>query len=136
MDHADPDTDLQAVREAVGDLRIETVVINVQDMDRAVAFWSAALGYRPKEEEPDPDFMMLVDPEAHHVSVSLQRTDTASDEPVRLHLDLYTDEQQRHVDRLLELGATRADDWDYPGDVDFIVLRDPDGNEFCVIEHG
>lgn len=135
MEHADPDTDMDAIRETVGDLRVETVVVNVQDMDRAAAFWSAALGYRPKDEEDDPDFRMLVDPGARHVAVSLQRTDHAPTEPVRVHLDLYTDEQQRHVDRLLELGATRAEDWDYPSDADFVVLRDPDGNEFCVIAH-
>ena len=33
------------------------------------------------------------------------------------------------------LGATRVEDWPYPADADFVVLRDPDGNEFCVIGH-
>jgi len=28
-----------------------------------------------------------------------------------------------------------VDDWPYPKDADFVVLRDPDGNEFCVIDH-
>lgn len=37
-------------------------------------------------------------------------------EPVRLHLDLCTDEQQRHVDRLVALGASRVEDWPYPED--------------------
>jgi hypothetical protein len=67
--------------------------------------------------------------------VSLQRTDHATDEPVRVHLDLYTSQQQRHVDRLVALGATVAEGWDYPEDPDFVVLRDPEGNEFCVIDH-
>jgi hypothetical protein len=53
----------------------------------------------------------------------------------RIHLDLYTSEQARHVDRLVKLGATRAEEWPYPPDADFVVLRDPDGNEFCVIDH-
>jgi hypothetical protein len=40
------------------------------------------------------------------------------------------------VDRLISLGAHRVD-WDlYPEDADFIVLADPDGNRFCVIDHG
>jgi Glyoxalase-like domain len=56
-------------------------------------------------------------------------------EPVRVHLDLYTRDQARHVDRLVELGAVRVTEWPYPADADFIVLRDPDGNEFCVIDH-
>jgi catechol 2,3-dioxygenase-like lactoylglutathione lyase family enzyme len=118
----------------VGDLHIATVVINVSEMDRAVAFWCAALGYRTREEHPDPGFTMLVDPDGRGVSVSLQHTDHGPSEPVRLHLDLYTAEQAAHVDRLLALGASPVVDWPYPADADFVVLRDPDGNEFCVID--
>lgn len=49
-----------------------------------------------------------------HLPVSLQRADAGPREPVRLHLDLYTDEQDRHVERLVGLGATRVEDWPYP----------------------
>jgi len=122
--------------DGVGDLHVATVVVNVQDMRRAVDFWCAALGYRLREAEMDPRFTMLVDPEGRRVPVSLQLTDGPPREPVRLHLDLYTDEQERHVERLVGLGATRVTDWSYPDDPDFVVLRDPDGNEFCVIDHG
>ncbi len=119
----------------VDDLHLATVVINVSDMERAVRFWNAALGYRQRESEWGPTFMMLVHPKGTRLPVSLQLTDTDPMEPVRVHLDLYTSEQARHVKRLVELGATRVDDWPYPEDADFIVLRDPDGNEFCVIDH-
>src|SRR5262245_2128906 len=122
---------------AVGDLHLATVVLNVKDMERAVRFWSVALGYREREAQWDPKFMMLVDPGGRGLPVSLQLTDSDPAEPVRVHLDLYTAEQERHVARLVELGATRVPDeqWPYPADADFIVLRDPDGNEFCVIDH-
>lgn len=119
----------------VGDLHLATVVLNVQDMERAVAFWSAALGYRPRESAWDPEFMMLVAQRGRGLPVSLQLTDSAPREPLRGHLDLYTREQDRHVERLLALGATRVTDWPYPPDPDFIVLRDTEGNEFCVIDH-
>lgn len=119
----------------VGDLHVATVVINVQDMERAVRFWSAALGYVPREATWDPEFMMLVDPAKRRLPVSLQLTDTSPREPVRVHVDLYTDDQDAHVRRLVALGATRVEGWHYPDDADFIVLRDPDGNEFCVIDH-
>ncbi len=118
-----------------GDLHVATVVVNVQDMRRAVDFWCAALGYRQREATTDPRFVMLVHPGGRHVPVSLQLADAGPREPVRLHLDLYTDEQERHVERLVGLGATRVADWPYPRDPDFVVLRDPDGNEFCVIDH-
>jgi catechol 2,3-dioxygenase-like lactoylglutathione lyase family enzyme len=120
---------------AVGDLHLATVVVNVRDMERGVRFWNAALGYRQRETQWDPEFMMLVDPGGEGLPVSLQLTDSDPKEPVRVHLDLYTDEQERHVDRLVALGATRVDDWPYPEGADFVVLRDPDGNEFCVIDH-
>ena len=119
----------------VGDLHVATVVVNVQDMRRAVDFWWAALGYRQREAEMDPRFVTLVDPGKRRVPVSLQLAEDPPREPARVHLDLYTDEQERHVERLVGLGATRVTDWPYPDDPDFLVLRDPDGNEFCVIAH-
>ena len=121
--------------DSVGDLHVGTVVVNVQHMRRAVDFWSAVLGYRPRESSWDPDFMMLEHPDGRRLPVSLQRTDVPPREPVRLHLDLYTSDQARHVQRLVGLGATRVDDWPYPDDADFVVLRDTEGNEFCVIDH-
>jgi catechol 2,3-dioxygenase-like lactoylglutathione lyase family enzyme len=121
--------------EATGDLHLGTVVINVQDMARAVEFWTAVLGYRPRERPWDPQFMMLVHPAGQGLPVSLQISDSPPDEPARVHLDLYTGEQDRHVERLVKLGATRVEGWPYPAGADFIVLRDPDGNEFCVIDH-
>ena len=118
-----------------GDLHLGTVVINVSDMDRAVRFWSAALGYRLRESSWDEEFMMLQDPRGRGLPVSLQLSDPDHCQPVRVHLDLYTDDQAFHVARLVELGAATMPDWPYPDDADFVVLRDPDGNEFCVIDH-
>jgi catechol 2,3-dioxygenase-like lactoylglutathione lyase family enzyme len=123
------------IGESVGDLHLGTVVINVQDMERAVDFWTAALGYVRRERDWDPEFMMLVDPARRQLPVSLQLADGPPEEPVRVHLDLYTSEQARQVERPVTLGATRAAKWPYPDDADFIVMRDPDGNEFCVIDH-
>ena len=64
-----------------------------------------------------------------------------SDSPVearpRLHLDLFVDtaaEQQAEVRRLLGLGASDPGWTDYPEQPDFVVLADPDGNVFCVVD--
>jgi hypothetical protein len=51
----------------------------------------------------------------------------------RLHLDLYTSDQKREVERLIRLGATRYP-WRYRPDDDFVVLADPDDNLFCVAQ--
>jgi hypothetical protein len=55
-----------------------------------------------------------------------------------MHLDLWAedaDEQLAEVERLIGLGARRVE-WDYPEDADFVVLADPEGNLFCVIDTG
>ncbi|CAA9304458.1 MAG: hypothetical protein AVDCRST_MAG48-1591 [uncultured Friedmanniella sp.] len=124
-----------ASSDPVGDLHLATVVLNVSDMTRAVRFWCAVLGYEPREPEWDPEFMMLQPRDGRGLPVSLQLTSEPHRQPVRVHLDLYTAEQHRHVDRLVALGAEVVTDWSYPSDADFVVLRDPDGNEFCVIGH-
>jgi hypothetical protein len=55
----------------------------------------------------------------------------------RVHLDLACDDaaqQAAEVERLLLLGAARVD-WDlYPDDPDFVILADPEGNRFCVVD--
>ena len=51
----------------------------------------------------------------------------------RLHLDLYTGNQLPEVERLIEAGASRYP-WRYRPHDDFVVLEDPDGNLFCVVQ--
>lgn len=55
----------------------------------------------------------------------------------RIHLDLFVDttaEQEAEVERLVALGASKLDWGLYPPEPDFIVLGDPDGNAFCIVE--
>ena len=49
-------------------------------------------------------------------------------------LDLYTNEQAAEVARLKGLGAERVVPWPYEPDSDSVVMADPDGNEFCVVQ--
>ncbi|GAB2568698.1 VOC family protein [Kribbella endophytica] len=119
---------------AVGDLRLATIVVNALDMNRAATFWSQTLGYELGDEIGTGDqFAMLDDPAGHGPSVLIQRAEDIPREAAPVHIDLYTAERDQHIERLLKLGATRADDWNYPDHHDFIVLRDTEGNEFCVI---
>lgn len=118
----------------IGDLRLATVCVNATDMDRAADFWSATLGYhRPDRIGDDDQFAKLEDPEGTGPTVLLQRAEAIPAAPTPVHLDLYTSDRDAHIDRLLQLGATRAEHWPYPDDHDFVVLRDTEGNEFCVI---
>ena len=77
--------------------------------------------------------MILRDPNGANVNVSLQKVPEPRVGKNRLHFDLYTDDQRREVQRLLGIGATRHPRTPEP-DEDFIVLQDPEGNLFCVIE--
>jgi catechol 2,3-dioxygenase-like lactoylglutathione lyase family enzyme len=113
-------------------VRVGSVVIDCNDFERMFAFWREALGYVPRDE-PEPDWVVLRDPSGAGVNVSLQVVLEPRVGKNRLHLDLYTRERDAEVDRLLGLGATRHPRTPEP-DEDFIVLADPEGNLFCVIQ--
>ena len=115
-------------------VRVGSVVIDCNDFERMFAFWREALGYVPRDE-PEPDWVVLRDPSGAGVNVSLQVVPEPRVGKNRLHLDLYTRERDAEVDRLLGLGATRHPRTPEP-DEDFIVLADPEGNLFCVIQKG
>jgi catechol 2,3-dioxygenase-like lactoylglutathione lyase family enzyme len=112
-------------------LYVGSTVINTTDMARCTEFWTAALGYAVRSA--DPTFAVLTDPRRRWSNVSLQLTAEPKQGRNRLHLDLYTTDQKGEVERLERLGATRIP-WEYPADADFVVMADPDGNEFCVIQ--
>jgi catechol 2,3-dioxygenase-like lactoylglutathione lyase family enzyme len=117
------------------DIRIQCLCINTTDPLRLATFWQAALGWRlhagnenevvlePPEGSPEdgvaPDLLFLRVPE--------EKSGRG-----RLHLDLRPVDQATEVARLEGLGARRADVGQGP-EVTWVVLADPDGNEFCVL---
>jgi predicted enzyme related to lactoylglutathione lyase len=109
-------------------------VIDVSDLDAGVAFWSAALG---AAEEPVSGgsrhvYRRLRLPDGD-VRVLLQKNGDAKAGKERMHLDLEADDVEAEVTRLEALGATR---WDHQRErgYDFWVMRDPWGNELCVLQ--
>lgn len=114
--------------------------MGVSDVRRAAAFWMEALAYEPRDEIED-DWVVLVPRQGAGVQLSLGLSETPVQDHPRVHLDLYAGDaadQAAEVERLVSLGAQRVE-WDlYPDDPDFVVLADPDGNRFCVIDtaHG
>jgi catechol 2,3-dioxygenase-like lactoylglutathione lyase family enzyme len=113
-------------------MKIGSVVIDCNDFDAMMRFWREALGYVPKYE-PEEGWVILRDPNDDNVNISLNRVSEPRVGRNRLHLDLYTDRQAAEVQRLLALGATLHPRNPEP-DEDFVVLADPDGNLFCVVE--
>ena len=114
-------------------LRIGSIVLRVDDLEREAEFWTAALDYVTRPETSD-DFMLLRPREGGGPNLSLDRVKAGPRVPPRIHLDLYATDQAAEVERLVGLGA-REVHWDKrPPDADYVILEDPEGNRFCVVD--
>jgi catechol 2,3-dioxygenase-like lactoylglutathione lyase family enzyme len=113
-------------------LKIGSIVWGVRDVPRAIAFWSAALDYRPLRE-PSADWAILAPKSGSGVQLAITIVSSDAESHQRHHLDLYAANAHAEVERLIALGASRVE-WRYPPGADYVVLADPDGNKFCVIE--
>jgi hypothetical protein len=112
-------------------MRIGSVVIDCNDFAKMFPFWQEVLHYVPREP-PEEGWVVLRDPNGIGVNVSIQVVPEKKQGKNRLHFDLYTDNPDEEVQRLLGIGATP-----FPRDTgageDFTVLEDPEGNLFCVV---
>jgi hypothetical protein len=90
------------------------------------------LGYLPIRE-PDVDWAILAPPDRTGQQIAIKLVSSNPESHQRHHLDLYAEDRDAEVTRLLSMGAQRVD-WNYGPDADYIVLADPDGNRFCVIQ--
>ena len=114
-------------------LRVGSIVLRVDDLERQTAFWSAALDYVPRQDDSD-DFVLMRPRNGVGPNMSLDRVRSTVQIPPRIHLDLYAEDQAAEVERLIGLGATEVH-WDKrPADADYVILADPEGNRFCVID--
>ncbi|PZS02098.1 MAG: glyoxalase [Pseudonocardiales bacterium] len=106
-----------------------SVVIDANDIAVLSRWWAQVLGYSivfesetevaiAKDEDTNPGIVFVPVPEGKTVKN-------------RLHIDLNPDDQAAEVDRLIDLGARRADVGQ--GESRWVVLADPEGNEFCVL---
>jgi predicted enzyme related to lactoylglutathione lyase len=112
---------------------VGSIVIRVDDLERQKRFWMQALDYVDREGEDD-DFALLRPRNGQGPNVSLDRVRSTVQIPPRIHLDLYAKDQPAEVARLKGLGATEVH-WDKrPPDADYVIMADPEGNRFCVID--
>ena len=111
-------------------MKIGSIVFDCRDFQKMSTFWREALRYVPREP-PEEGWVVLRDPAGRgpNVSVNLDPEKRASPGPI--HLDLYTNDREHEVKRLLSLGATRHRPPE--PDEDFEVLADPEGNLFCIV---
>jgi hypothetical protein len=116
-------------------LRWYSTVIDATGPHRLAAFWADALGWETAYANQDE---VALEARRTIPTIAFRRccscaTTTPSPHQNRLHLDLNPDDQENEVQRLLDLGARRTDIGQR--NVTWIVLADPEGNEFCVCFH-
>ncbi len=107
-----------------------TVVIDANDPAALARFWAAVLEYDIVYEDPD-EVVVARDDDTYPalVFVPVPEPKTVKN---RLHIDLNPDDRDAEVERLIGLGARRAD-VGQGEDKTWVVLADPEGNEFCVL---
>ena len=113
--------------------RITQLTLDVIDAPKMSEFWSLALGYRAIPD--DGRSIHLVPPDdadSDLPTMWLQPVDARKHHKNRCHPDLEAEDPAAEVERLLTLGATHAD-VGQTGRETFVVLVDPEGNEFCVL---
>jgi predicted enzyme related to lactoylglutathione lyase len=130
-----PPVDTAPIEEEPMTIRIATVSVDAVEPQRLAQFWSDALGW---EREVDGDGDVLVRPAEGHPDHSRSShllflaVPEAKSGKNRIHLDLVPDDQTAEVKRLEALGATRAS-VGQTGRETWVVMADPEGNEFCVL---
>lgn len=115
--------------------RLSELVLNCQDPETLSRFWCDVLGFVELERE---GANIEIGPESGFGGASptiiFARVPDQKVAPLRLHLDVnpVDRDQDAELARLLSLGARQAD-VGQPPDVSWYVLRDPEGNEFCLL---
>ncbi|MEV7630982.1 VOC family protein [Microbacterium sp. NPDC089318] len=114
-------------------LKIVSIVIRVDDLASQARFWSEALDYVERDPRED-DWVVLKPRDADAPCIALDAHRSERILPPRIHLDIYADDQSAEIRRLTGLGA-REVPWDRrPENADYVIMEDPEGNRFCIVE--
>jgi hypothetical protein len=117
--------------------RIAALVIDANDPGRVADFWCAVLGWTVLEQDSDGVSIGPggPGPGTGELTIDVVRVPESKAVKNRLHLDVRADGSTRddELARLLALGARRVDVGQGP-DVSWVVLADPEGNEFCLLQ--
>ncbi|KGN40955.1 VOC family protein [Knoellia aerolata] len=114
---------------------LENVVVDAQQPQRLGRFWERLLGCATLVDEPDAFETRLSVPDGPTLDVCFQRVGSSPTPSPRLHLEVQGGDPQSQdavVQRALALGARHLDIGQR--DVPWVVLADPEGNPFCVME--
>jgi predicted enzyme related to lactoylglutathione lyase len=110
-------------------LQWEQVIVDARDPLALGRWWATALGWTVVGE--DADGIEIQPAPGVMPGLLFVAVEEAKSGKNRLHLDFRPQDRDAEVDRLRQLGATLADVGQ--DDVSWVVLADPEGNEFCVL---
>ena len=111
-------------------INVSCITFDCADPRRVAEFWAQALGWRRNRDRVEaPDGSIYLE------FVAVPEAKTIKN---RLHLGLSANELDREVERLVGLGASLAWEEEFPDGWPYrnVVLRDPEGNEFCLGDEG
>ena len=117
-------------------LHLDALCFDANDPPRLAHFWAGVLGWETTDDPHDGIALLPSDDTGFRLRFQLSQQQKAG--PNTIHFDLTStslEDQQRTVARSLELGARHIDVGQLPEE-GHVVLADPEGNEFCVIEPG
>jgi len=110
------------------------LVLDCADPQALAEFWSAALGYTTVGAAGS--YVLLVDAEGAQPKLLLQQVPEPRTTKNRMHFDIETPDVDGEADRLEQLGATRVEGARVEHGSRWVVMNDPEGNEFCVCDGG
>jgi hypothetical protein len=115
-------------------LAIRNLTFSSTDPSRLANFWSEATGYTERRDGEDE--ILLAPDDWSFPRFTFQRVTAPNASPGRLHLDLTAADMKAEVARLVLLGATTlwTVDAAQSGTTTWTAMRDPEGNEFCVVQ--
>ena len=108
--------------------------LDCADPERLAPFWAQALHYRPgRYHHP---YLVLSDPSQQSPPLVLQKVPEPKRGKNRMHLDLFSPDMEQEARRMQALGARRISEEPVSGPTGdrWIVMADPEGNEFCVCQ--
>ena len=114
--------------------RFSELVIDCSDPERLAAFWKEVLGYEISETDEEEGLVVLEGPEGSGPTLLFIKVPDEKVVKNRLHIDVSPRDrdQAEEVERIIALGA-REIDVGQGDDATWVVLADPEGNEFCVL---
>jgi predicted enzyme related to lactoylglutathione lyase len=113
-------------------LRLWTIDVDAADPRTLGRWWADALGWKVFFEDDDGDEVVITTSDERFPGIVFLRVPDAKAVKNRLHLDFVPEDRDAEVGRLVAMGATRAA-IGQTGDESWVVLADPEGNEFCVL---